>query len=82
MAARRKLAKLEAFVREEMRVPMHGVEEHPDRPGDDRTLDVVPVSAKFSLNLRKVVRLMRDYVEEAREKKGIDSEAVGRLLHA
>ena len=30
-------------------------------------LDVVPVSAKFSNNLTKVVRLMRGYVEDARE---------------
>jgi GTP-binding protein len=30
-------------------------------------LDIVPVSAKFSNNLTKVVGLMRGYVEEARE---------------
>jgi hypothetical protein len=30
-------------------------------------LDVVPVSAKFSNNLTKVVGSMREYVEDARE---------------
>jgi GTPase len=50
--ARAKLARLEAFVKNEL--------------GGDGRLDVVPVSAKYSLNLRKAVRLMRGYVEEAR----------------
>ena len=30
------------------------------------TLDVVPVSAKYGLNLRRVGTLMRGYVEEAK----------------
>ena len=30
-------------------------------------MDVVPISAKYSMNMRKVVGLMRRYVEEARE---------------
>ncbi|KAH9987749.1 hypothetical protein BJV74DRAFT_978675 [Russula compacta] len=51
--AREKLARLEKFVREEM-----------DREG--RVLDVVPTSAKYSQNLRGVVRKLRAYVEEAR----------------
>jgi len=51
--ARAKLARLEAYVREEM-------------DNDNRILDVVPVSAKFSQNLRSVVSKLRTYVEEAR----------------
>ena len=51
--ARAKLARLEEFVRDEM--------DH-----DDRVLDVVPTSGKFSQNLRSVVRKLRTYVEEAR----------------
>ena len=41
-------------------------------------LDVVPISAKFSNNLTKVVGLMRGYVEEAREelKKSRESKSV------
>ncbi|KAI0372401.1 GTPase [Pilatotrama ljubarskyi] len=64
--AKAKLARLEAFVAEEMRVP---VEDAQGMIVGERPLDVVPVSAKYSMNLRKVVRLMRTYVEEAREKK-------------
>ena len=51
--ARAKLARLERFVAEEMIV-------------DGGTLDVVPISAKFNMNLKKAVGLMRGYVEEAR----------------
>ena len=63
LAARQKLAKLQEYVRTEMEVL--------ERAGQGevvskRQLDVVPVSAKFSLNLRKVVALMRGYVAEAR----------------
>jgi GTP-binding protein len=51
--AQAKLARLEEFVRDEM--------DH-----DDRVLDVVPTSGKYSQNLRSVVRKLRTYVEEAR----------------
>ena len=51
--ARAKLARLEGFVRDEM--------DH-----DDRVLDVVPTSGKYSQNLRSVLRKLRTYVEEAR----------------
>jgi len=51
--ARAKLARLEAFVRESM--------DH-----EDRVLDVVPASGKYSQNLRSVVHKLRTYVEEAR----------------
>lgn len=56
--ARRKLGRLEEFVKTEMR-------------GDEDeeklcVMDVVPVSAKFGQNLKKVVMLMRGYVEQAR----------------
>jgi len=33
---------------------------------DDRVLDVVPASGKYSQNLRSVVQKLRTYVEEAR----------------
>ncbi|KAI0271061.1 P-loop containing nucleoside triphosphate hydrolase protein [Russula aff. rugulosa BPL654] len=51
--AQAKLERLEEFVRDEM--------DH-----DDRVLDVVPTSGKYSQNLRSVVRKLRTYVEEAR----------------
>jgi len=50
--ARAKLARLEEFVREMVY--------------DDRVLDVVPTSGKYSQNLRSVVQKLRTYVEEAR----------------
>ncbi|KZV96018.1 GTP-binding protein Obg/CgtA [Exidia glandulosa HHB12029] len=53
-AARAKLEKLEEFVREFMNV-------------GGAPLDVVPTSAKHSMNLRKVVDLMQSYLEEAAE---------------
>ena len=53
--ARAKLRRLEEFVRTEL------VGEESSRP-----LDVVPISAKFNMNLRKAVELMRRYVEEAK----------------
>ncbi|KAI0327505.1 GTPase [Cubamyces sp. BRFM 1775] len=62
--ARAKLQRLQEFVAAEMRVPVEGTDGE-DVPG--RPLDVVPISAKYSMNLKKVVRLMRTYVEEARE---------------
>jgi GTPase len=51
--AQAKLVRLEEFVRNEI--------DH-----DDRVLDVVPASGKYSQNLRSVVRKLRTYVEEAR----------------
>jgi GTP-binding protein len=51
--ARAKLAGLEEFVRDEM--------DH-----DDRVLDVVLTSEKYSENLRSVVRKLPTYVEGAR----------------
>lgn len=62
-AAKEKLRRLEEFVQREMRAQIQ------DSAGNvigQRVLDVVPVSAKYSMNLRKVVGLMRTYVEEAR----------------
>ncbi|KAI0088271.1 GTPase [Irpex rosettiformis] len=60
MEAREKLARLQEFVKNEFTVPQRDM-----LPG--RELDVVPISAKFSMNLRKVATLMRGYVEDARE---------------
>lgn len=68
--AREKLRRLQAFVAAEMRVPVL------DAAGavvGERPLDVVPISAKHSMNLKRVVRLMRTYVEEARERKAASS---------
>ncbi|KAJ7364047.1 GTPase [Mycena albidolilacea] len=53
--AKEKLRRLEEFVAERL------------LSGDGRKLDVVPVSAKFSQNLTRVVGLMRTYVQEARD---------------
>jgi GTPase len=65
--AKRKLQKLEEFVRTEFVLGTS------DSDGNavptsllKSTLDVVPVSAKFCQNMRKVVGLMRSYVEDAR----------------
>ncbi|KAL0579418.1 GTPase of the mitochondrial inner membrane that associates with the large ribosomal subunit [Marasmius crinis-equi] len=57
--AKSKLKKLEDFVHSEMQVL--------DRHGAPLQLDVVPVSAKFSQNIKKVVGLMKKYVEDARD---------------
>ena len=57
----------EAYVRAEM-----GVD---DGRGGVRALDVVPVSAKYGMNVRKVVALMRGYVEEARRERVVQGEA-------
>ncbi|KAE9400498.1 GTPase [Gymnopus androsaceus JB14] len=57
--AKLKLTRLEEFVAREMSVL--------DEQGDTRYLDVVPISAKFSQNLKKAVGLMEKYVVEARE---------------
>ncbi|OBZ76951.1 putative GTP-binding protein P8A3.11c, mitochondrial [Grifola frondosa] len=61
--ARAKLRKLEEFVEQEMTVQLR--DENGDLTGEQK-LDVVPISAKYSLNLRKVVGLMRTYIEEKR----------------
>ncbi|KZT04870.1 GTPase [Laetiporus sulphureus 93-53] len=61
--AKEKLRKLEEFVEKEMRTP---VQDGEGSVLDKRTLDVVPISAKYSMNLQKVVNLMRSYVEDAR----------------
>ncbi|KAF7336635.1 putative GTP-binding protein P8A3.11c, mitochondrial [Mycena venus] len=53
--AKAKLQQLEKFVAEQL------------VSGEGRRLDVVPVSAKFSQNLTRVVGLMRTYVQEARD---------------
>ncbi|KAF7327816.1 putative GTP-binding protein P8A3.11c, mitochondrial [Mycena kentingensis (nom. inval.)] len=55
--AKAKLARLQQFVTQHL---------HPGRP-----LDVVPVSAKYSQNLTKAVVLMRDYVQEERDRLGM-----------
>ncbi|KAJ4482105.1 GTPase [Lentinula aciculospora] len=57
--AKAKLKQLEEFVEKEMSVV--------DKSGNQRSLDVVPISAKYSQNLKKVVGLMQGYVVEARE---------------
>jgi len=51
--ARAKLVRLEEFVKNDM--------DH-----DDRRLDVVPTSGRYSQNLHSVVQKLRTYVEEAR----------------
>ncbi|EMD37035.1 hypothetical protein CERSUDRAFT_155477 [Gelatoporia subvermispora B] len=61
--ARQKLKTLEEFVQREMTVS--GQEEEGGST-EGRSMDVVPISAKFSLNIRKVVHLMRGYVEDAK----------------
>lgn len=61
--AREKLKRLEEFVEQEMTVQ---VQDNTGGVMAERKLDVIPISAKYSLNLRKVVNLMRGYVEEAR----------------
>ncbi|THH01544.1 hypothetical protein EW145_g6895 [Phellinidium pouzarii] len=57
--AREKLQRLEAFVRSDLDENMPEIGQKTNR------LDVVPVSAKFSQNLQKVLLLLRSYVEEA-----------------
>ncbi|KAI6020258.1 GTP-binding protein Obg CgtA [Pisolithus microcarpus] len=67
--AKAKLKRLEEFVKMEMEIFERGettgdvgVEECRGR----RTMDVVPVSAKYGQNLKRVVLAMKGYVEEAR----------------
>lgn len=52
--AKEKLRKLEEYVKSDMVLP------------DGRVLDVVPTSAKFSQNLKRVISLMQQYIEEER----------------
>ncbi|KAI6163541.1 GTPase, partial [Pisolithus thermaeus] len=67
--AKAKLKRLEEFVKTEMVILERGettgdvgVGKH----GGRRALDVIPVSAKYGQNLKKVVLSMKGYVEEAR----------------
>ncbi|THH00258.1 hypothetical protein EW026_g2228 [Hermanssonia centrifuga] len=62
-AAKEKLKMLEEFVRTEMAVEVQNAS---GEVVGKRLLDVVPISAKYNMNLRKVVGMMRGYVEEAR----------------
>ncbi|KAL5478371.1 MTG2 [Sanghuangporus weigelae] len=57
--AREKLEQLQHFVDHEMTITLED--------GRERRLDVVPISAKFSQNLQKVLLLLRKYVEEAKQ---------------
>lgn len=66
-AAKTKLQRLEEFVKSEMLSAWKGGEL-------GRPMHVVPVSAKYGQNLKKVVGLMRTYVAEARD--GIENSAV------
>lgn len=52
--AREKLRQLEKYVRTELVT------------ADGTQLDVIPISAKFSTNLNRVVALMQTYVQEDR----------------
>ena len=67
--AKDKLQTLEDFVSREMAIQ---VQDSQGNVVSHRKLDVVPVSAKYSLNLRKVVGMMRGYVEEARGGKDLE----------
>lgn len=60
--AKKKLRRLEEFVKTEMMVL-----EQEQAGMRFRAMDVVPVSAKFGQNLKKAVMLMRGYVEDARK---------------
>ncbi|CAL1709700.1 unnamed protein product [Somion occarium] len=73
--AKEKLRRLEQFVAEDMVAPVQ------DADGNvivTRQLDVVPISAKYSMNMRKVVGLMRKYVEEARQ----DSTSIATMSNS
>jgi GTPase len=80
-AAREKLNRLEAFVEEDMRI-LTPATTHAQSDPDDvektnpqyRILDVVPISGKYSQNLRRVVTLMQSYVEEARLQESKDTQ--------
>ncbi|EIN14607.1 GTP-binding protein Obg/CgtA [Punctularia strigosozonata HHB-11173 SS5] len=69
LAARDKLRRLEEFVKAEMRIPLPTTpftEQGQDPRPTYKHLDVIPVSGRYSQNLRRVVALMQSYVEEAR----------------
>ena len=61
-AAREKLAKLQDFVKNDMEAY------DLDNDGARHVLDVIPVSAKYSQNLPKLVTLLQQYVRDARKK--------------
>ena len=61
--AKKKLHRLEEFVKTEMMV----LEKEQATGMRFRAMNVVPISAKFGQNLKKVVMLMRGYVEDARK---------------
>ncbi|KAI6022088.1 GTPase [Pisolithus marmoratus] len=68
--AKAKLRRLEEFVKTEMVIlegggTTGGIDETGKRRSR-RTMDVIPVSAKYGQNLKKVVLSMKGYVEEAR----------------
>jgi len=69
--AKAKLRRLEEFVDTEMLSAWKGGEL-------GRPIPVVPVSAKYSQNLKKVVKLLRAYVTEARE--GVENSAVRGVI--
>ncbi|KAI5117351.1 hypothetical protein M0805_002461 [Coniferiporia weirii] len=59
--AKEKLRRLEAFVRSD-------IDSAESATGQKAPpLDVIPVSAKFSQNMRRILALLRKYVEESRE---------------
>lgn len=59
-AAKEKLAKLQEFVKTEM--VAHDLE----NGAEPHVLDVLPISAKYSQNLPKLVTLLQQYVQDAR----------------
>ncbi|KAI0046784.1 GTPase [Auriscalpium vulgare] len=63
-AARLKLQQLQEFVRTELAT-------------NGRAIDVIPASAKFSQNLRIIVRAMRSYVEDAQKPVALSLNTVG-----
>ena len=67
--AKEKLQKLEDFVAKEMVVQTQDLD---GNVISQRALDVVPISAKYSMNLRKVVGMMRGYIEDARGRKSLE----------
>ncbi|KDQ56630.1 hypothetical protein JAAARDRAFT_194616 [Jaapia argillacea MUCL 33604] len=71
--AREKLSRLEEWVRSEMSF-VEG--EDGEGGGTRRELGVVPVSAKFGMNLRRVVGDMKMYVQEARERAVAEADEV------
>ncbi|THH31819.1 hypothetical protein EUX98_g2363 [Antrodiella citrinella] len=66
LGAKEKLRKLEEFVEKEMKVCTQDAE---GNVLEERPLVVVPISAKYNMNIRKVVGMLRDFVEEAREQE-------------